>query len=814
MGYLDVLVPPAPDPRDLIELLRNRTVRDAGVRVELGPLDEATFHLVTRAIERPDGHLWLELPRGRHDLAVMVGLYLQLLRRGERMQGRFTGIGFAGPVVVVGLNTNLTERLHRIKIGPQSLSDAVGAQRVRTDGQVIDLKGTISPARAWDDGLFYLNTSLGWPRLRDVKAGAVVIDRTSFRNPETLDRALAWAKDHLAERIVVLGDLADRRGTHADDPCWVWWSWTPPLLADVIHELGTARPCSTLSTNVLLNKQPQPAGLALYQAPALSAARRRALAGITRARRAGAEFPRPLADCTRLVNALSGLWGSLRSYNEWSVLDPWAMPIATLAHTVRTSRSDDLHGQWRTFAETGWADLRQDALTLHELLEEYNPRLDMLLGVLDWAAQERPDARVTVRTHTRAGVQALTQDLLERRPGIADDLAPFDAGHARLQVLPYNHRQTWSSAPSLEIHLGVPSPWRRSSLVSAEASEHIVVLDDDERSWLERVITGLVSEWATTAHRADHALQLGGTPDLSWTGVQTVIGPLALDTRGVEDELDDVTMPSIDLARLFLSFGEAVDVVEHSRTPGDDPSVTVARGRSVLARPVTLEPGNFVYWVPADGRTEVVAGDRYATVAASDLSSGMSILIPRGETRDDLYQRLQQAAHRDADVMAVSMLLAKFRSAVHQLHDHLGSWDDVARALRTQGSSVTSGQACRLWAVGDVIAPEDVEDIRRVGWLTKNPALSTGGAPQRLGAMADELRRLHRELGRLLSAAIAEAASGRTGPTLRRLSEVCGGIDTAEVLEEFELRQIRYVGPPAPIPIGQLRRRLPAPTDH
>jgi hypothetical protein len=75
------------------------------------------------------------------------------------------------------------------------------------------------------------------------------------------------------------------------------------------------------------------------------------------------------------------------------------------------------------------------------------------------------------------------------------------------------------------------------------------------------------------------------------------------------------------------------------------------------------------------------------------------------------------------------------------------------------------------------------------------------------------LRRLHRELGRLLSSAIAEAASGQPGPNLRRLSELCGGMDVAEILEEFEVRRVRGVGPPTSVPSSQLRQLLPAPVD-
>jgi len=60
---------------------------------------------------------------------------------------------------------------------------------------------------------------------------------------------------------------------------------------------------------------------------------------------------------------------------------------------------------------------------------------------------------------------------------------------------------------------------------------------------------------------------------------------------------------------------------------------------------------------------------------------------------------------------------------------------------------------------------------------------------------------------------LAEAASGQPGANLRRLSQLCGGIDTAEILEEFEVRRIRSVGPATSVPSSQLGQLLPIPAD-
>jgi hypothetical protein len=119
---------------------------------------------------------------------------------------------------------------------------------------------------------------------------------------------------------------------------------------------------------------------------------------------------------------------------------------------------------------------------------------------------------------------------------------------------------------------------------------------------------------------------------------------------------------------------------------------------------------------------------------------------------------------------------------------------------------VKTGKTCRNWATGAVIAPDDIMDIRRVAWLTDDSSLILNRTWERLGAVAQELRRLHRGLGRILSGAIGEVAAGRTGDNTRQLSDLCGGIDPTEILEEFEVRRIRSIGPTAVVPSGQLRR--------
>lgn len=808
MPYLDVLVPAVTNPGDLLERLRRRRLTDGGTTVDPGPLDEATLNLIRRVLTDTTRDLAVALPQGRHDVAVALGVLLQLNRLGARMRGRFDGEGFDGPLVVVGLNVNLTERLRRLKIGAENLSEALHAQRVRADGTVIDLRGTISPARAWSDGLLYLNTSLGWPQLPKVRPGLVIIDRTSFRNRDTLDAALIWAATHEARRVVALTVLGEPSPPALkDDARWLRWGWTPGLRRDIGHELGHPRDCGPLSTNVLLLVPRRSVVLAEYQAPALTRLRRQCLSGIAAARRTNLPFPRRIAEAMQLVNVLTGTWGKLSTADLYAAQEPRGVSSTTLQRMLRERRDGELPYEWRGFQETRWPDLRRDLLDLAELLNEYNPRFEMLRAVIAWAQMHRADARLIVRTQTRSAARALVQDLIEADPQLKPSLVAADEATAVIVVTAYGERLSWARQATVEVHLGVPPPWRRACLMGGEATEHVLVVDGDEKHWACRVLQELNNEWQTVLQETAAKLDFDCPAGLHLSQPRTVYGPVTVDDRG-QAVGESTDLPRLDLDHMFADFNSALSKIDRGQDDIGTDVRALASTHRVLARLVILEPGDAQYWLPAEATAEVLVGTRYSATPTAALTTGMTLVIPRGETRDQLYDRLLQAAHHEADVAAVTMVLDRFRKATRALYDQCGSWEAVARALRNRGSHVQTAQTCKNWAEGMVIAPDDIEDIRRVAWLTKRYDLTADRAWERMGIIAAELRRLHRELGRVLSGAIAEAARGQSGENLRKLSELCGGIDPAEVLEEFELRRIQHVGTPTAVPASQLRKLI------
>ena len=801
-----------PDPSELLERFRRLRLTDDGRTLDLGPLDEAMLNLVRRVVATTTCHLSLELPRGRHDIAVLLGVYVQLMRLGARTRREFGPEAFDGPVVVIGRNTNMTDRLRRIKIGAENLSDALRVQRVRADGTVIDLHGLVTVAKGWGDGLFYLNTALGWPKLNQTHAGIVIIDRTSFSSPDALDHALAWSKAHVARRIIIVHTLGDQHLNTLDQRRWIRWSWTPGLQRDVVNELGSRPASGPLSTNALLRARPERVGVAEYRAPEMTRLRRACLRGIAAARRTNQPFPKIVADTVQLVNTLNGLWGSTKVANEHSVHHARGVSTVTLRGTVHDHSDDELRGPWSIFRDTHWPDLRRDSLALDDLLDEFNPRFEMLCELLNWARANRPDSRVVIRTQTRYAASALLEELSDTHPDLDEQLGDGDPATALIAVVPYSYRFPWADRPTVQLHPGVPAPWLRSALVSGESNEHVIVTDGDEKNWLDTVITMMEQEWASSLHSAADRLNLGQLPAPQMRRAHTVFGPVRVDDRGDEDGQFDSAATSIEMSDLFSVYSAAVTHLESGEHYEADyrPS---GNGRPVTACSFTLEPGDSIYWLPSGARVETLVGAHYSSVQVTALTAGMSLLIPRGETRNELYERLLKAAYREADVLAVTTLLGRFRAAVWTLHAQCGTWEDVARGLRHKGSSVQTGQTCQNWATGAVIAPDDIMDIRRVAWLTGNSSLILNRTWERLDAVAQELRRLHRGLGRILSGAIGEVASGQVGDNTRQLSDLCGGIDPTEILEEFEVRHIRSIGPVAAIPSGQLRRIIDGSAD-
>lgn len=816
--YLDCLVPPDPGPTDFFERVQALRMTDRGRTVDLGPLDRATLTLLLRALASDQRSVYLALPRGRHDLAVLIGIYLQLIRRGAELTGGSPCAVPVGPVVVVGLRTNVTVRLAQLAIGQQNLSRALRMQRIRGDGRVVDLQGKITRAVDSPSGLFYLNTALGRPSL-GTSVGTVVIDRTSMANDHSWERALAWASEHDAARVVAVADLGTQPG---GSRAWTQWPWSPVLRADVRHTLGHRPAYGSLTSNALLARRPAAApGVAVYRHKQLAELLRKVVAGVVAARsvRASESWPQPVADAVRLFNLLWCSWGSIGKQDTWQVLMGRGSGARALARSVSRGTLEGQGGAWGLFRETQWPDLRRGVLNLYELLYDDNPRWDLLLALIDWARASRTGAPILVRTRSRSAAAAVAEALADTLGGDADSLlltpqpgAAAGSGAGALHVMPYAERLAWDASPRLELHLGAPSPLRTGVLFSGAADEHVAVVEQSEYTWLQRSTDRALSSWHEQIRQTSAALKLGEVPEPMTLSLPVAYGPVDLSRPSSvpEDPPQHDSRLALDLSALFEDYDASAQAMGTPDAPGR--SATTAADDLVPVTAVLTEPEGAVLWLRSDEPVDVLVGQRYAKIPVAALTPGSRLLRARGDSQSRLHDRLIMVMHDSAEVTAMDTMIGFFRQAITAVYEQRGSWPDVLAALNNLGSEVSSWQAVSKWADGSVIAPEDPKDIHRVALLARDTRLTAGGTWQRLARMAEELRRLHRALGHTAAAAMTEAAGGTEGPALRQLKTLCSGVDVSEILEEFDLVVVRRVGGQKGMSAAALGR-VPGPRD-
>ena len=221
--------------------------------------------------------------------------------------------------------------------------------------------------------------------------------------------------------------------------------------------------------------------------------------------------------------------------------------------------------------------------------------------------------------------------------------------------------------------------------------------------------------------------------------------------------------------------------------------------------PVVLEPDGSRWLIRHDAQVETLKAQRIVYLPVDSVKPGMTVVVPQGDGREELFARLVTATHQSQDLQAFDVLFTRWRQACWTAYHDAGSWEALGRRMQAEGCQVTS-QSPRTWATGAVIGPEDPKDIRRIGKLAED--LLVERQYRQINAAVRQVRSLHMRLGSLLSAAMTDAIGGG-GANLKKLQQLLGGIDPSELLDEFELRVVRAVGEPEEAP-GHLVRQVVA----
>jgi hypothetical protein len=698
---------------------------------------------------------------------------------------------FGGPIVVVGMNTMVLDRLRAIQIANITLADGLQTCRLRSDGRLVDASGTLTDFKERPNALVYLNTRVGWPRLAGgCTPGVVVIDRTSFAGADLLDRALAWADAQRTRTVIVVADVGDElteRKLLKGPRHFLRWPWSRQALQAAVWELGAKAPSgSMLSTNALCREALRPLEAACFTASPQDAAFRRVILGLIDAKRVSDPWPRPLILARRLAYGLAQLLPPLDEYNQWAALDHRTTALSSLRYDIEGQRGGNTFPDaWAAYAETRWPELRKDLVDLYDLIQQDNPKLYALAYALERLTAEHPSVPLVIRVPNEAAGSALDAALAKVLPELAPD-------GTKIRCVPWAEHLPWADRPLVEIHPAAPPPSRLSVLWSMESTAAYFLAYPFELDVLRNA--------QARVHRGQReALAL--TRD----GLLADASPIQFvpDDLAIAFTLDVDRRPPSSKTTPDLSMGVEVlfeDIPLESSEVRDSTSVGDG-ATTVLARPVVLEPDGAVWWIRTHGQVETLVAERVVYLRPEELHAGVVVVVPRGEGRDELFGRLVAAAHRRDDLEAFEVLFRRWREACWTAYHHCGTWHVVEDRMRRQGSTVT-WQSPRSWAVGTTMAPDNAEDIARIGRISGDALIEQ--QYRRLDAMARRVRGLHTKLGRLLSAAMSQALD-QGGPSLDLLTRILG-TDPTELLEEFELRAVRSVGAERTIPSSDIRR--------
>jgi hypothetical protein len=565
------------------------------------------------------------------------------------------------------------------------------------------------------------------------------------------------------------------------------WPWVRPVIDEVVYDLGTDLCRSSLSTNILLEQPRSQVQKIVLEAPAVDQVFRSALFALGEARRIGPPLPWHLATARRLVNTLAQCPSTIGTYNQWAAVDyRGTVALAGLRAQLETARPLSDLTLFTSFDETRWGTLRHDALRLYDLLAYDNPKFFALAFTLERLLHDSPGVQIIIRTPSQAAAKAVEEDLKTSAGELLGD-------GSIVQFVPWGTRLPWCEGRRIEVHAAALPPSRRSMLWSGESTDRILLLYPFEVDYMERSWREGCSSAQNSLAEAVSAFRLGLPPALLPIPTELEVAyKLPADCRRSEPTNGTSVEIGVDADLLFTDLND-----ELTLSKGGSPTSGVEMAPAV---PISLQPDGAIWWVRTGTFVETMTAGKYMRLPVEELHPGYRIIIPRGEGREELFARVVASAHTSTSLQAYEVLFARWRIACCKGHELCGKdWQRLEQRMREEGSSVT-WQAYRFWMLGTTIAPEDPEDIRRVGRIANDPLIEQ--QYQRIAKMATEVRGLHIKLGRILSNAMAEAIEGG-GPHLSALADLLGGLDPKELLEEFELRVVRSIGEPTEVPRSQ-----------
>ena len=705
--------------------------------------------------------IMIATPGGRSRVPLVAAVHAAALRL-PGFPSPFSGRD-PGPVAFVTTQVVRRAELADLDAAGIPVMPALRPARLRADRLVAPLPAGRPAQQDAQQLLLLVGPSARWA-IPQVPPTTVVIDGADEPWQFTAD-AVAWAHDCGAIPIV-FADIARR--TWLEDTVTYPCGWSQILAAGPDHNNAVSALAPVRGYAVVLT---------VGALPDLSAA----AALLAGARRNG-PLPPVLIEASVMWRRLDELVVSAAAYD--AACPRWHTPtLSERLEDLLTVSAQDFPLGWRSWAQTGWAGIKDGLASTVAALNAGNAKAALLTETVD--ADLRAGLMVDVALPSRTARDALTWHLAEA--GIP---LPADG---QLVIRSLGDAGAWEP-PRATLLAAPPTRLLRHRLTGADVGPLSVLCYDHEVEPLRRMLCDALDEPATVGGPVHHlfppALDIetvlpARRPAVVLSAPPSVQGPSLPDGKGLMHLAD-----AADIAGLAAlnapGHGPAQDLPEEGDTSPPAPDTTGRHGSHSLATAVPLtvvslpSGSSAVVYVPADAMAARILGGAIRRIRVRDVLPGMMLAGLDGLTPFDRLRPLLPEARGPV----TRILLAAWDQALSTALRHAGGPAGVARALG--GQARISMSAVAAWADEDRIGPRKAANVTRVGELSGHPVVAGHG--HAIAAAMGHLRQLHQAIGRLVA-----SPGGLDGEAAAQLERLLGP-DALSILAEIVIYRVVEVG--------------------
>lgn len=172
---------------------------------------------------------------------------------------------------------------------------------------------------------------------------------------------------------------------------------------------------------------------------------------------------------------------------------------------------------------------------------------------------------------------------------------------------------------------------------------------------------------------------------------------------------------------------------------------------------------------------------------------GDRVVLIYGERRQSLYDLFVSRIHNHPKYALHVALVKRWQADVAHAFTGFAEgrsnpFDELLYAIQALGSNIQSVQTIRSWRRGDVLCPEDPEDLRRVGQVLQSAFIVTHY--RRISEAAKRLRTRHRTLARWLNSWIVSQIGNAEYPNQDAVIDEELGITFEDFRDSFLLLRV------------------------